>query len=172
MEIRAELCDPQLVELLALIERGHRLGQDLFDEVWNGGLHMRPAPHSQHSAIQQQLTELLARAAGLVPRLGIFNLGQAGDYRVPDGSLLRPGPDAVDPPTAAAVVEIVSPGDDTYDKLPFYAAHHVDELLIVDPRQRTVQWLGFARERYEPLEPRGLIDLGAAKLAQRIDWPA
>jgi hypothetical protein len=92
------VCDPQPVELIALIERRHRLGQDLFDEVWNGVLHMNPAPHSQQSAIQQQLAELLgplARAAGLVPRLGIFNLGDADDYRVPDGGLLRPGQDAV-----------------------------------------------------------------------------
>ena len=28
------------------------------------------------------------------------------------------------------VIEIVSPGDDTWKKLPFYAAHDVDELLI------------------------------------------
>jgi hypothetical protein len=74
-------------------------------------------------------------------------------------------------PTAAVVVEIVSPGDETYDKLPFDAAHRVDELLIVDPQRRTVQWLGLAAERYEPLNPSGLIDLGAAELAQRIDWP-
>ncbi len=37
--------------------------------------------------------------------------------------------------TAALVVEIVSPGDKTWEKLPFYAAHSVDESLIVDPRR-------------------------------------
>jgi Uma2 family endonuclease len=168
------VCDPQPVELIALIERRHRFGQDLFDEVWNGVLHMNPAPHSQHSAIQQLLAELLgplAREAGLVPRLGIFNLGDADNYRVPDGGLLRPGQDAVYLPTAAVVVEIVSPGDETYDKLPFYAAHQVDELLIVNPQKRTVQWLGLTGERYESLQASGLIDLGSAELDQRIDWP-
>jgi Uma2 family endonuclease len=43
--------------------------------------------------------------------------------------------------TAALTVEIVSPGDETLDKLPLYAAHQVDELLIVDPDKRTVDWL-------------------------------
>jgi Uma2 family endonuclease len=36
-------------------------------------------------------------------------------------------------PTAALVVEIVSPGDESYKKLDFYAAQAVDEVVIVDP---------------------------------------
>jgi hypothetical protein len=36
--------DPQPVEFEALLERRRRLGQDLYDEVWNGVLHMNPAP--------------------------------------------------------------------------------------------------------------------------------
>ena len=44
--------------------------------------------------------------------------------------------------TAALVVEIVSPDDHTWEKLEFYAAHSVDELLIVDPAERRVHWLG------------------------------
>ncbi len=40
------------------------------------------------------------------------------------------------------VVEIPSPGDETWHKLPFYAAHDVDEVLIVDPAEQTVTWLG------------------------------
>ena len=38
-------------------------------------------------------------------------------------------------PTAAIAVEILSPGDDTWAKLPFYAQRDVDELLIVDPAE-------------------------------------
>jgi hypothetical protein len=33
------------------------------------------------------------------------------------------------------VIEIVSPGDESWDKLPFYAAHEVDEALIVLARR-------------------------------------
>ena len=106
------------------------------------------------------------------PRLGIFNLGEPNDYRVPDGGLLRPGEEAVYLAAAALVVEIVSPNDDTWDKLGFYASRTGDELLIVDPQERRVHWLGLgAGGEYRPLEMSGLIELGAAELADRIDWP-
>jgi Uma2 family endonuclease len=74
-------------------------------------------------------------------------------------------------PTAALVVEIISPGDESWEKLLFYAAHHVDEVLIVDPDTRQVHWLGLAGDEYQPIERSALIDLGPAELAQRIDWP-
>ena len=52
---------------------------------------------------------------------------------MPDGGLHRPGAAGVWQATAALVIEIVSPGDDTVEELPFYAAHNVDEVLIIDP---------------------------------------
>jgi hypothetical protein len=58
--------------------------------------------------------------------ISIFNLGEPEDYRVPYGGLFRPGPDEVYVPTAALVVEIISPDDNTWEKLGFYAAHGVD----------------------------------------------
>ena len=166
--------DPQPVELAALIDRRRRLGQDLLDEMWNGVLHMNPAPSGRHANIAQQLAELLgppARKAGLVPMLSIFNLGESGNYRVPDGGLHREREDRVYYESAALVLEIVSPDDETWEKLPFYAAHKVDELLIVDPQERTVQWFALAGERYQPVEASGLIELGPGELSQRIDWP-
>jgi Uma2 family endonuclease len=45
-------------------------------------------------------------------------------------------------PTAALVLEVVSPGDETWEKLGFYAAHGVEELLIVDPQEKAVSWIG------------------------------
>lgn len=53
---------------------------------------------------------------------------------MPDGALFRAIPEHVFMATAALVLEIVSPDDETWDKLDFYAAHDVDELLIVDPQ--------------------------------------
>ncbi len=48
-----------------------------------------------HARITQQLAELLgplARAAGLIPMMGEFNLGESEhDFRVPDGGLHRAG---------------------------------------------------------------------------------
>jgi len=73
--------------------------------------------------------------------------------------------------TAAIVVEILSPGDETWEKLPFYAAHEVDEVLIVDPAERKVTWLRLSAGRYQPVERSQLIELGPAGLAGQLDWP-
>jgi len=165
--------DPQPVEFEALLERRRRLGQDLFDEVWEGVLHMNPAPHSRHGRLEWQLAGILAPlvADTELRALGQFNLGGEGDYRVPDGGLVRPDRDAVYLPTAALVLEIISPGDETWEKLDFYAAHGVEELLIVDPEQKVVSWMGLEAGEYKHLKRSRLVELGAAELAARIDWP-
>jgi Uma2 family endonuclease len=162
-------------ELEALKERRRRAGLDRLDEVWDGVLHMVPVPSYEHARVTQQLGEVwgrLARAAELVPVLGAFNLGESEqDFRVPDGGLHRPGGDEMWHPTAALVVEIVSPGDESWQKLSFYAAHEVDEVLIVDPQERSVDWLARDGEEYREVERSGLIDLGPAQLADKIVWP-
>ncbi len=166
---------PRPHELEALIERRRRAGVDRLDEVWQGVLHMVPGPSMEHADVSQQLAELLgpiARAAGLLPRISEFNLGESkDDFRVPDGGLLRPGAAGLWHPTAAMVVEILSPDDETWQKLPFYAEHQVDEMLIVDPAERKVTWLALRDGEYAPVERSGLIELGPAELAEQIDWP-
>ena len=170
--------DPQPVEFEQLLERRRVLGQDLLDEVWEGVYHMNLAPAARHAEVAHQLAVLLdepARTEGLVPTMSIFNLGAPEDYRVPDGGLhrVRPVGAEVYLATAALVVEIVSPDDETWEKLDFYAAHHVDELLIVDPQERQVHWLGVQSDGgYRPIERSKLIALGQDALADRIDWPA
>ncbi|HEV3319874.1 MAG TPA: Uma2 family endonuclease [Solirubrobacteraceae bacterium] len=169
--MRAVLLDPPT----DLLESRRRSGVDRFDEMWEGVLHMVPAPNHAHASVEAQLIVILgssARAAGL-ETIGQSNLGESEhDYRVPDCSLHRPGASGVWHPTAALVVEIVSPGDESWEKLPFYAAHEVDEVLIVDPEKRSVDWLGLSDGEYRPIERSGLIELGAAELGERIDWPA
>ena len=165
--------DPQPVEIAALIERRRRLGQDLFDEVWDGVLHMNPAPSGRHGKLDRQLAVLLeplAERAG-VTSTGPFNLGEERDFRVPDGGLHRDWTDRVWYSTAALAIEIVSPGDETYDKLPFYAAHKVDEVLIVDLEERRVLWLRLASEKYEPLSASSMIEIGPEELAKQVNWP-
>lgn len=136
---------------------------------------MVPAPRGEHADIAQQLAEILAkpaRAAGLVPAMGEFNLGASEhDYRVPDGALHRERPRGVWLPTAALVVEIVSPDDESWEKLPFYAAHAVDEILIVESRERAVHWLALADGQYRPTAGSALIAPGPAQLADLLDWP-
>ena len=149
--------DPQPAEFEALLERRRRLGQDLFDEVWEG---VRPAE-----------LHPLATAAALAV-VGQFNLGaDEHDYRVPDGGLHGDFTDRVFYPTAALVIEIVSSGDESWGKLDFYAAHRVDELLIVDPQEKTVSWIVLEGGEYKHLKRSRLIELGAAELAGQLDWP-
>jgi Uma2 family endonuclease len=112
----------------------------------------------------------LAKRAGLRMR-GQFNLGQDSDYRVPDGGLQQDTSNLVYYPTAALVIEIVSPGDESWEKLPFYGAHGVQELLIVDPEQQTVSWLALEAGSYQQVKRSRLIELGADELAEQIDWP-
>ncbi len=166
--------DPQPVEIDALIEHRRRLGLDHRDEMWEGVYRMNPPPSFVHQRVAEQLAMLLAplaRPEGLEALIREFGLGEPHDYRVPDGGLHRPGASGVWHPTAALVIEIVSPGDESWKKLPFYAAHNVDEVLIVNPQARSVSWLGLKDGGYEEIERSGLIDLGPDDLAERIDWP-
>jgi Uma2 family endonuclease len=162
-------------ELEALLHRRRRAGVDRLDEVWQGVRHLVPGPSFEHARISQQLAELLgplARDGGLLAAISEFNLGESEhDFRVPDGGLHRPGAAGVWLSTAALVVEILSPEDEAWQKLPFYAAHDVDEVLIVDPAGRTVSWLGLVEGVYEPIQRSRLIELGRAELADRLDWP-
>lgn len=136
---------------------------------------MIPAPSLAHARVAQQLAELLgplARAAGLESAMHEFNLGDSeNDFRVPDGALHRPGAAGTWLPTAALVVEIVSPGDESWEKLPFYAAHDVNEVLIVDPGEHMVHWLKLANGKYRDVRRSGLIVLGPDELYEQIDWP-
>ncbi|MHB1539595.1 MAG: Uma2 family endonuclease [Solirubrobacteraceae bacterium] len=172
--MRTLLPDPPPAELEELLERRRRLRLDQRDEVWDGVLHVNPPPSYKHERIASSLHRLLgpfADAAGF-ELVGMVGVGVKNDNRVPDLALQRP--EDAQPQwqqTAALAVEIISPGDETMDKLPFYAAHDVDELLIVDPQTRSVQWLRLTDGSYEPAEHSSLIDLGPAQLAQRIDWP-
>ena len=162
-------------ELQALLERRRQAGVDRLDEVWQGVRHMIPGPSFEHARISQQLAVLLdglARAGGLLAAISEFNLGESEhDFRVPDGGLHRPGAAGVWLSTAALVVEILSPDDETWQKLPFYAAHQVDEVLIVDPTEHTVAWLGLRDGEYQPVQRSGLIELGPIELAEQLDWP-
>lgn len=164
---------PRPSELEALIERRQRLGIDTFDEVWEGSYHMAPAAHPSHGYVDNELAVLLAphaRAAGLVGT-GPFNLGVADDYRVPDRGYHRSLPTSTWVPTAAIVVEVVSPDDETYEKLGFYAAHGVDELLVADPATRSVRCWRLEGGGYVESRHSDLLGLGVDELIGSIAWP-
>jgi Uma2 family endonuclease len=134
---------------------------------------MVPAPGDRHALIEWQLPRLLGPAADRAGLLlsGQFNIGCSENYRVPDGGLHRVGRWGTYASTAALVVEIVSPGDETWEKLPFFAGLGVDEVVVVDSIAHDVHWLALVNGSYETVERSGLIDLGPARLVEQINWP-
>jgi Uma2 family endonuclease len=167
--------DPAPAEIDALIEYRQRLDLDHYDEVWEGVLHMNPPPAAEHQYLVQQLYDVLgplARRAGLVPLLQVFAVGEGKDnYRAPDGGLHRTPPMGVWQRTAALVIEVVSPADKSWDKFDFYAAHDVDEVLIIDRKEHRVHWFALQDGEYKPVQRSALIELGPSDLAEQIDWP-
>ncbi len=132
-----------------------------------------PAPGAAHRRIDRRLAELLrplAADAGLVSD-GEFNLGSQEDYRIPDRGLYRPEDEADWQKTASLVVEIVSPGDESWEKLSFHAAHEVDELVFIDPQKRTVHWLVLDDGGYREVEGSRVITLARADLREQLGWP-
>lgn len=157
-------------EMKQLIERRRALGQDLFDEMWEGEYHLAPAPHPSHGIVDHRVAVALdpyIEAAGLIGT-GPFNLGSPDDYRVPDRGVHRTAPAATWVATAALVVEIVSPDDETWQKLDFYAAHHVDELLVVDPVEMSATWLALDAGTYQPTQRSEVLGADIASILTSI----
>jgi Uma2 family endonuclease len=164
--------EPLPTEVQALLERRRERGADHHDEVWEGVLHLSPPPSLPHDLIVEQLRDMLrapARARGLT-MVGAAGIGDKDDHRVPDLTLLRPPLERQWQPTAAIAVELLSWREPASKKLDFYAAHQIDELVIVDPEKRQVQWLALADGTYKAVDRSAAIDLSAVELAQGIDW--
>ena len=116
------------------------------------------------------LLDRYAKAAGLVAT-GPFNLGAPDDYRVPDHGYHRGLPQDVWVPSAAVVVEVVSPDDETYAKFGFYAARGVDELIVADPQEQLVRCFRRDGLQYIEVEASDLLSVTADELTRGIDWP-
>jgi Uma2 family endonuclease len=171
--VKTVLLGPRPPEVEAFLARRRALGQDLFDEVWEGTYHVAPASHPWHGYLDNVLAELLgpyARTAGLVGT-GPFNLGDENDYRVPDRGYHRGLPSSVWVPTAAVVIEVISPDDETWAKFDFYARHGVDEICTGDPVAAELRWFTLGSGAYRESPSSELLNVGVADLSRRIDWP-
>jgi Uma2 family endonuclease len=135
--------DPDLVKTTVAARAAS--GADRYDEVWDGVLVMTPMPNDAHQEIQMDLAAILHQVAGKSiggrVRAGVNVSDRIDDWRVnfriPDIAVFLPGTKATNCGTHWCggpdfAVEITSPGDQTLDKLPFYAAVGVRELLVVD----------------------------------------
>jgi Uma2 family endonuclease len=157
----------------ALLERRRALGQDRYDEVWEGEYRMVPGPRFAHGYVVAQLGSALlgpARAAGLKGAV-TANIGDRGDYRVPDQVYVRDVRDPLYLPSAEIVVEVLSPGDDTYRKFPFHAAHGVREIVVADPDTARVEIHVLDGEAYRRSDRSDLLGITAADVVAAIDWP-
>ena len=120
-------------------------GIDRWDDMWEGVLHMSPAPAQEHQRIVTELTAflvpLLKRARRGLARVGINVVDQTSgeeSYRIPDLTFVARGRESILAKDGTrgggpdAVIEIRSPGDETYDKLPFFAGLGVREIVVID----------------------------------------
>jgi Uma2 family endonuclease len=164
---------PLPVELESWLEQRRARGQDRFDEVWEGEYHVAPAPHPRHGLLEPRLFSVLsplAARAGLWAS-GACNIGDPDDYRVPDQAYFRDEPTTVWIANAAIVVEIVSPGDESRNKFGFYHLVGVEEVLIVDPEIKSVEWFRRGDEGFELTDGSAILGITSDQLGREIDWP-
>lgn len=157
----------------AWLEQRRALGLDGRDEVWDGVYHVAPPEHGRNGAVAMELQAVIrepARVAGLRAG-GSFNLGRKDDFRVPDLGFHRGSPNHLHFATAALLVEVLSPDDETYAKFGFYAAHGVDELWVVDPLERTVRMWTLVAGAYEQVQASPLLGLTPGGVVAAVDWP-
>jgi len=136
------------------------LGLDRYDEVWEGVLHMPPAPGREH---QRLGTEIVAFLVPLLKSRGIQvqyetevhrPQSQGADYRIPDIVTFEEGraglvlTDRGLEGAPLAVIEILSPDDETYEKLGFYASLGIPEVVVVNPETRGAEVYRLAGTQY------------------------
>jgi len=129
-----------------LLAQRKRSGVDQYDEMWEGELHMPPCPDYVHQSFEGDLSTYLRNHWGYPKKAQVvqqMNLAHEGagadwqsDYRIPDFLLvtadrmnINKGSHFEGAPNA--VVEIHSPGDEAYEKLPFYRDLAVPEVWII-----------------------------------------
>jgi len=153
------------------LARRRRLGLDRYDEMWEGVLHMTPAPDYEHQRIKGKLyvfldTLLSRRPRGLIAlEVNVFNDASGEpDYRIPDLSFLSPGHEGLMARDGIhggpdAVIEIRSPEDETYEKFPFLASLGVREVVVIhrDSKKPEVHRLTAGRYVEAAADPSGWV---------------
>ena len=150
----------------AFLAERERRGQHKLDECWEGEWHLVNPPRSWHNLLNTALFRVLVPLAdgrglvGTCESMGMF--AADNDWRIPDQLYCRSG-DIGDAGVTSAdlVVEVRSPGDDTYAKLPFYAGRAVDEVLIVHEDRRV--------ELYRLREDGAMVQVEQADGSARSD---
>ena len=154
-------------------------GLDRWDEMWDGVLHITPAPNVEHQEMVAGLIEFLRphfRISGrgrLVSGINVF--GNEANYRIPDLAFVAAGREHILQPDGTrgggpdAVIEIRSPDDETYDKLPFYASLGVREVVVIDRDTKRPELYRLAGSQYVALQDdeQGFVRSEAMKVRFR-----
>jgi Uma2 family endonuclease len=133
-------------------------GLDRWDEMWDGVLHMVPAPSLEHQRLLDRLIGFLEphlRTSGrgrLISGINVF--ADAGNYRIPDLTFVATGrefilqEDGVRGGAPDAVIEIRSADDETYEKLPFYASLGITDVIVIDRGSKRPELYRLAGSQY------------------------
>lgn len=162
------------------------IGADRWDEMWDGVLHMPPPPILDHQNLEGALEAYLrfhwAQKHGAEVYHNIAVSPPGGwpkNYRAPDLVLLLPqrfalkrreyiegGPDVA--------IEIRSPGDETYEKLPFYADLGVPEVWIIqrDAKEPEIRLLKRGRYKTHAVRADGWLRSPGTGVELRVGKPA
>lgn len=132
-----------------VLAQRRRTGADIWDEMWEGVLHMPPMPTRKHQEFEGELETWLrmnwARPNGnkVYHQINVASVGGwPSNYRIPDLVLLTPAEFHIDHDeyfegAPLVVVEIRSPRDESHEKLDFYARLGVPEVWIIDRDARS-----------------------------------
>lgn len=170
--------DPDLESRLKAQRR--QTDSDAHDEVWEGLYVMAPLPNDDHQEIQGQFMFVLRDALGLDspakirPGVNVSDRHEDWEfnYRGPDvvvylpdnpatnyGSHWQGGPDFL--------VEILSVGDPSHDKLPFYGKVGVREALFVDRKPWALELYG-PGETGQPMRLVAKAEVDGPVLSSRV----
>lgn len=142
-----------------------KTGADQWDEMWDGVLHLPPAPNCDHQDLEGSLESYLRyywapQCKGKVYHQ--INVSPGGDwlknYRIPDLVPLLPPRFGINrnkyfERAPDAVIEIHSPGDEAYEKMLFYRDLGVPEVWIIDRDSRVPEIHVLKRGRYKKQSP-------------------
>jgi Uma2 family endonuclease len=171
-----------LPDVMELCKR-HR--EDRWDEMWDGVLHMPPLPNLEQQELEGSLETYLRQRWAPGRKAKVYHQvvvapanGWPNNYRVPDLVLLLPEGLAIDRQQYLeggpdAVIEIQSPGDESYEKLPFYAAVGVSEVWIIqrDTKEPEIHLLKRGRYKELTVQTDGWLRSPATGLEMRVGRP-
>jgi Uma2 family endonuclease len=164
--------DPYVEEQILALRVG--TDGDQYDEVWEGVYIVTPLPSNEHQRLVHRLSMILGEVVehqglgGVFPGVNLSDRdkGWEHNFREPDVAVFLRGGRAIDCGThwqgaADFLVEIISPGERTREKIPFYGSIGVVELLVIDRDPWTLE---LYRHQNGQLEKVGQTTLAAPEI--------